>query len=123
MAKAILGDRRSSIEIVHEILSVCDNGGAKKTAIMYQSSLSCDQLRRYLSLLTEQDLVRKNEEGHFQVTPTGLKTLRQMSGVLSNYLKTGGSTGGDTRLGRRPVGAGPGSWMPFCRNAPGSHGI
>ena len=43
--------------------------------------------------------------------------------TLSNYLKTGGSTGGDTRLGRRPVGAGPGSWMPFCRNAPGSHGI
>ena len=43
--------------------------------------------------------------------------------ALSNYLKTGGSTGGDTRLGRRPVGAGPGSWMPFCRNAPGSHGI
>ena len=89
MAKAILGDRRSSIEIVHEILSVCDNGGAKKTAIMYQSSLSYDQLRRYLSLLTEQDLVRKNEEGHFQVTPTGLKTLRQMSGVLSPHFPYG----------------------------------
>ena len=82
MAKAILGGRRSTMEIVHEILSVCDNGGAKKTAIMYQSSLSYDQLRRYLSLLSDQDLVRKNEEGRFQVIPTELKTLRQMSGVL-----------------------------------------
>ena len=82
MARAILGSRRSTMEIVQDILSVCDNGGAKKTAIMYQSSLSYDQLRRYLSLLSEQDLIYKNEEGHFQVTPTGQRTLRQMSSVM-----------------------------------------
>ena len=82
MARAILGSRRSTMEIVQEILSVCDNGRAKKTAIMCRSSLSYDQLRRYLSLLSQQDLVRRNEEGRFQVTPTGQRTLRQMSGVL-----------------------------------------
>ena len=85
MARAIIGGRRSTMEIAHEILSVCDNGGAKKTAIMYQSSLSYDQLRRYLSLLSEQDLIFKNQDGHFQVTPTGQKTLRQMSSVMRTF--------------------------------------
>ena len=82
MPKAILGSRRSTMEIVQDILSVCDNGGAKKTAIMYQSSLSYDQLRRYLALLSEQDLIHKNQEGRYQVTSAGQKTLRQMSSVI-----------------------------------------
>ena len=82
MARAIVGERRSAMEIVHDILSVCDDGGAKKTAIMYQSSLSYEQLKRYLGLLSDQDLIQRVEDGHYQMTPTGRKTLRQMSGVI-----------------------------------------
>lgn len=82
MARVIVGERRSAMEIVHDILSVCDNGGAKKTAIMYQSSLSYEQLKRYLDLLSNQDLIHRKEDGHFQMTPIGQKTLRQMSSVM-----------------------------------------
>jgi predicted transcriptional regulator len=61
---------------------VCDNGGAKKTAVLYRSSLSYDQLRRYLGLLSDQDLIYRKEDGHYQLTPRGQKTLRQMSSVM-----------------------------------------
>lgn len=50
------------MEIVNEILSVCDNGEAKKTAIMYQSSLNYGQMRRYLGLLSDQDLIQRKED-------------------------------------------------------------
>ena len=72
----------SAIEIVHDILSVCDNGGCNKTAIMYRSNLSYAQLRRYLSLLSTQQLIDKNDVGHFQVTPRGRKTMSQMASVM-----------------------------------------
>jgi len=89
LVRVITGRRRSAVEIVQDILSVCDNGGVNKTAIMYKSNLSYDQLRRYLVLLSEQDLIRKNDEGRFQITPSGKKTLRQMSSVLNALLGTG----------------------------------
>jgi len=82
MPSQVTGGRRSAIEIVHEILSVCDNGGCNKTAIMYRSNLSYEQLRRYLSLLSTQQLIDRNDVGHFQVTPRGRKTMRQMATVM-----------------------------------------
>ena len=82
MTNAVLGGRRSAIEIVHEILSVCDNGGVNKTAIMYRSNLSYDQLRRYLSLLSGQHLIERNEAGRFETTPSGEETMKQVSTVL-----------------------------------------
>ena len=39
MATALMGGRQSAVEIVHEILSLCKNGGLNKTAIMYRSNL------------------------------------------------------------------------------------
>ena len=89
MVRVITGGRRSAVEIVQEILTVCDNGGVNKTAIMYKSNLSYDQLCRYLALLSEQDLIRKNDEGRFQITPSGQNTLRQMSSVLRALLGAG----------------------------------
>ena len=82
MPGPLMGNRRSAVEIVHEILSVCDNGGINKTAIMYRSSLSYDQLRRYLSALCDDGLVARNEQGLFQITDMGHKTLRRMSGAI-----------------------------------------
>ena len=82
MPSPIMGSRRTSMEIVHEILSLCDNGGINKTAIMYRSNLSYDQLRRYLSALCEDDLIAKNERGLFEVTFTGRKALKRMSNAI-----------------------------------------
>ena len=78
MTTQVVG-RRTAVEIVYEILSVCDNGGTNKTAIMYRSSLSYDQLRRYLSLLTTKELIRRIDGGRFQITPTGRRTLKRAS--------------------------------------------
>ena len=82
MPGSITGSRRSAFEIVHDILSVCDNGGINKTAIMYRSNLSYDQLCRYLALLSEQQLLYKTESGQFRNTTAGHKTLRQVSSVI-----------------------------------------
>ena len=32
MSTAVMGGRRSTVEIIHEILSLCDKGGINKTA-------------------------------------------------------------------------------------------
>jgi len=82
MAKPLIGGRRSTIEIVYDILSVCQRGGANKTAIMYRSNLSYDQLLRYLALLSDQEFLRRNASGHFEVTEKGVVALGQVAGAM-----------------------------------------
>ena len=87
MQNRIMSRRRSSIDILHDILKLCNNGGVKKTAIMYRGNLSYDQLRRYLTVLTRQEIVARNDAGDYQVTEKGQYTLRRVSkvvGVLSD---------------------------------------
>ena len=83
MQDLILSRRRSSIDVLHDILKLCNNGGIKKTAIMYRGNLSYDQLRRYLTVLTRQEIVARNDEGNYQVTAKGQDTLRRVSTVVS----------------------------------------
>ena len=82
MATALIGGRRSAAEIIHEILTLCSKGGIKKTAIMYKSNLSYDQLRRYLTALCEDDFISKNDAGTFETTPDGQKALKRMAGAV-----------------------------------------
>ena len=82
MLNPVMGARRSVIEIVYEMLSVCSDGDLNKTAIMYRCSLSYDQLRRYLTRLCDQGLLRVGGEGRYQITPKGQVTLRQASTVI-----------------------------------------
>ncbi|MDP6548702.1 MAG: winged helix-turn-helix domain-containing protein [Dehalococcoidia bacterium] len=82
MSSSIIGARRSAVEVVYDILSVCDNGGINKTAVMYHCNLSYDQLRRYLSLLCEEGLIVETGERLLQTTPAGQKTLERMSGAV-----------------------------------------
>ena len=87
MQNRILSRRRSSIDILHDILMLCENGGVKKTTIMYRDNLSYDQLRRYLTVLTKQEIVARNDSGDYQVTEKGQHTLSRVStvvGVLSD---------------------------------------
>ena len=87
MQNRIMSRRRSSIDILHDVLRLCDNGGVKKTAIMYRANLSYDQLRRYLTVLTRQEIVARNDAGNYQVTEKGRDILRRVStvvGVLSD---------------------------------------
>jgi predicted transcriptional regulator len=82
MATSLMGGCRSAVEIVHEILSLCANGGINKTAIMYRSNLSYDQLRKYLGMLSEEELIARDETGRFQITSGGQKTLNRMANAV-----------------------------------------
>ena len=82
MQNRIMSRRRSAIDIVHDVLNLCDNGGVKKTSIMYRGNLSYDQLRRYLAVLTAQDLIARNGQGHYQLTAHGQRTLKRVSSVI-----------------------------------------
>ena len=77
-----VGTRRSAIEIVHEVLFACSNGGINKAAIMYRCGLSYVQLRRYLARLCDQGLLQAGDTGHYQITPKGRETLKQASTVI-----------------------------------------
>jgi predicted transcriptional regulator len=69
---------RSRTEIVCNILDAANGGGATKTKIMYTAFLSYAQLKEYLSLLTENNLIEYLDGTQtFKTTEKGL-----------NYLKT-----------------------------------
>ena len=69
---------RSRTEIVCNILDAANGGGATKTKIMYIAFLSYAQLKEYLSLLTENNLIEYLDGTQtFKTTEKGL-----------NYLKT-----------------------------------
>ena len=82
MQNRIMGRRRSSIDIFHDILKLCDNGGMRKTAIMYRANLSYKQLRRYLTDLTRQEVLYRDDAGNYQITAKGKDTLRRISTVI-----------------------------------------
>ena len=82
MLNPMTGARRSTIEIVKEVLSVCSGQGSIKTAIMYRSNLSHGQLTRYLTLLFDRGLLEKNQDGLYGPTANGVKTLKQVVKVI-----------------------------------------
>jgi predicted transcriptional regulator len=69
---------RSRTEIVGNILDAANGGGATKTKIMYTAFLSYAQLKEYLSVLTENNLIEYLD---------GTKTFKTTEKGL-NYLKT-----------------------------------
>jgi predicted transcriptional regulator len=67
---------RSRTEIVSMILD-STNGGATRTKIMYKAFLSYSQLKEYLSILIENNLIEYLDGTHkFRTTEKGLKLLK-----------------------------------------------
>jgi predicted transcriptional regulator len=67
---------RSRTEIVGNILDAA-NGGATKTKIMYKAFLSYVQLKEYLSVLIENNLLEYIDGTHkFKTTEKGLNYLK-----------------------------------------------
>jgi predicted transcriptional regulator len=67
---------RSRTEIVGNILDPA-NGGASKTKIMYTAFLSYNQLKEYISILIENNLIEYLEGTHkFKTTEKGLNFLK-----------------------------------------------
>ena len=67
---------RSRTEIVSNILDAA-NGGVTKTKIMYKAYLSYNQLREYLSVLIENNLIEYiNGTQTYKTTEKGLHFLK-----------------------------------------------
>ena len=77
---------RSRTEIVCNILDAANGGRATKTKIMYTAFLSYAQLKEYLSLLTENNLIEYLDGTQtFKTTEKGLnylKTYREIGELL-----------------------------------------
>jgi predicted transcriptional regulator len=72
---------RSRTEIVGNILDAA-NGGATKTKIMYIAFLSYNQLKEYLSVLIENNLIEYLEGTRtFKTTEKGLNFLKMHNAI------------------------------------------
>jgi predicted transcriptional regulator len=75
---------RSRTELASNILEA-GNGGATKTKIMYKAFLSYGQLKEYLAMLIENNLMTHDIEGIYRTTSKGirfLETSRQLDGLF-----------------------------------------
>ncbi len=81
---------RSRTELVSMILETA-NGGATKTKIMYNVYLTYNQLKNYLSVMIENNLIEYLEGTHkFKTTEKGLNVLKmhnEMAGLLHTTIK------------------------------------
>ena len=79
---------RSRTEIVGDILEAA-NGGATKTKIMYKAFLSYGQLKEYLSVLIENNLIDYIDGTHkFKTTEKGLNYLKMHNEIGELLLTT-----------------------------------
>ncbi len=68
---------RSRIDIISQILEVANGGGVTKTNIMYKVFLSYAQMKEYLTIVTESDLLRYDTDTQtFKTTEKGLRFLK-----------------------------------------------
>jgi predicted transcriptional regulator len=75
---------RSRTELASNILEAA-NGGATKSKIMYRAFLSYGQLKEYLQMLIQNDLMASDVAGIYRTTSKGfryLETSRQLNGLL-----------------------------------------
>ena len=66
---------RSRTEIVCNILDAT-NGGATKTKIMYAAFLSYAQLKEYLTILVDNNLIEYSNGTQFKTTEKGLNYIK-----------------------------------------------
>jgi len=77
-----IGNRRSNIEIIADMLRL---GEAGKTEIMYSANMSYFQLHKYLNLLLQLKLIDKVTVGNpivtYRVTRKGIRLLRNIDNI------------------------------------------
>ena len=79
---------RSRTEIVAMILEAANGGGETKTKIMYFAFLSYNQVKEYLSVLIENNLIEYLDGTRtFKTTEKGLKFLK-MHNEIGELLQT-----------------------------------
>ncbi|MCJ7571989.1 MAG: winged helix-turn-helix domain-containing protein [Candidatus Thermoplasmatota archaeon] len=88
----MLNNRRSELDIVVDILNLSKDG-TNKTSILYKTNLSYSQLKNYLSILLEKDILKEvmvEQNGrdlkHYKTTSKGLNLL-ELSQEITNLLE------------------------------------
>jgi predicted transcriptional regulator len=67
---------RSRTDIISDVLDAANGGGATRTKIMYKAYLSFTQMKEYLTVLTENNLLGYDLYTHtFKTTEKGLRFL------------------------------------------------
>jgi predicted transcriptional regulator len=80
---------RSRTEIVSNILDAANGGGTTKTKIMYKAFLSYAQLKEYLSVLTENNLIEYRDGTQtFKTTEKGLKCRWKWENYYNKLLQS-----------------------------------
>lgn len=83
--RAVVGQRRSNIEIIADMLRVGENG-AGKTEIMYSANMSYSQIQKYLDYLVNQGFICKVNLDKtmvaYQVTESGLRLLKAIDTLI-----------------------------------------
>jgi predicted transcriptional regulator len=91
MHEQCMKPHRSRTEIVIRILEIVSgNGsdGSTKYKIMYNAFLSYAQLKEYLTVLTDNDLLRYDLDSHtFKTTEKGRRFL-EIYNYISDFMKT-----------------------------------
>jgi predicted transcriptional regulator len=78
---------RSRTDIISEILDAANGSSATKTKIMYNAYLSYNQLKEYLTILTENNLLSYDLYSHtFTTTERGLRFL-QIRNQMDSMIK------------------------------------
>lgn len=87
----MINNRRSEIEIINEILNISIKG-ARKTEILYQGNMSYSQLKSYLPLLIDKNIVEEykvfnngNTTTMYKTTIKGIELLNNIRKVLVNF--------------------------------------
>ena len=73
---------RSRFDIIRMILDSATGGAVTKTKIMYSAFLSYQQLREYLTILQENDLIEYQEgEKAYRTTSKGMQLLQLSNSI------------------------------------------
>jgi predicted transcriptional regulator len=84
--RVAVGNRRSNIEIIADMLRVGENG-AGKTEIMYSANMSYSQIQKYLDYLINQGFINKVKTDNpmiaYHVTDSGLKLLKVIDTLMA----------------------------------------
>lgn len=72
--------RRTSMELIVEILRACCNGGVNKTKIVYSTNLNSKITNEYLKFLIEKEYIT-NGNHTFQISKNGEKFLNQVNEI------------------------------------------
>jgi predicted transcriptional regulator len=83
LSKALKMKYRSRTDIFASILQSANNPkGVGITTIMYKSFLSHYQLKKYLSVMLENDLINLEEQDHlYKITEKGVRFLQLFSNI------------------------------------------